>query len=122
MIRLQPATKLELRPTETMGFGVFANKSIKVGEVVEDCWTIDLPSGTDDILLDYKFGYPARTYPVDFFVALTGMGMMYNHSNTPNIIWNEHPSIQYCFRFTAVRDIQIGEQCFIYYGDDVQFP
>ena len=118
MIRLQPSNKLELRPTETMGIGVFANKLIRTGEVIEDCWTIDLP---ENVLSDYRFAYPARTTPAEFYVALTGMGMMYNHSNTPNVIWNEHPTIQYCFRFTAIRDIQMGEQCFIYYGD-VQFP
>lgn len=118
MIRLQPATKLEIRPTETMGMGVFANKTIKVGEVLEDCWTIDL---SEDVLSDYRFAYPAKSSDADFYVVLTGMGMMYNHSNIPNVTWNEHPTLQYCFRFTAIRDIQMGEQCFIYYGDGVQF-
>jgi len=118
MIRLVPPTKIELRPTETMGMGVFANSLIKVGDVVEDCWTIDLPNDTEvDVLPDYRFHYPARALEYELLVLLTGMGMMYNHSDTPNVVWNNHPSIDYAFRFTAIRDIQIGEQCFIYYGN-----
>ena len=122
MVRLQPATKLELRPTETMGMGVFANRLIKVGEVLEDCHLIDLPTNDGwDVLPDFRFNYPAREEDWEYLVIPTGFGMVYNHSETPNVVWNNHPTIPYVFRFTAVRDIQMGEQCFIYYGN-VQFP
>jgi hypothetical protein len=122
MIRLVPPTKIELRPTETMGMGVFATQLIKMGEVLEDCHLIDLPTGDGlEVLPDFRFNYPARQDDWEYLVVPTGMGMVYNHSDMPNVIWNDHPTIQYVFRFIAIRDIQMGEQCFIHYGN-AQYP
>jgi len=122
MTKLTPCTKLELRLTETMGWGVFATELIKLGEVVEDCWTIDIPEYEGiDILPTHRFHYPAGEVDYEFLTIPTGMATMYNHSNTPNVVWGNHPTIDYAFRFRAIRDIQMGEQCFIYYGN-VEFP
>jgi SET domain-containing protein len=123
MIRLTPPTKIEIRPTETMGFGVFANRLIRLGEVLEDTPLIYLPidKSGPNLLPDYRFSYPARQDDWEYMCLASGMGSYYNHSDNPNVIWNDHPTQNGVFRFTALRDIQMGEQCFIYYGN-VEFP
>ena len=123
MIELHAPTKLEIREAHKMGLGVFATDFINKGEVVEDCKVLPLPiseSGVD-ILPDYRFNYPARQQKWEHLVVALGMGSMYNHSDKPNIIWENHPTIPFVFRYVALKDIYKGEQCFIYYGN-VQFP
>ena len=123
MLKLTPPTKIEIRNTETMGLGVFAHTMIRIGEVLEDTPLVYLPIGQDgpDLLPDYRFSYPAREDNWEYMCMACGFGSIYNHSNNPNVIWNAHPTIANAFRFTALRDIQVGEQCFIYYGN-VEYP
>lgn len=69
--------KILVKKSARHGFGVFAEKSIKKGEIIEQCYFI-LTQGKDNNLEDFYF-YAKRKYAV-----LLGYGSIYNHSDDPN--------------------------------------
>jgi SET domain-containing protein len=125
MAKLQPPIKVEVRPSDGKGLGVFANYPIKAGETIEDCHLIFLPisrdSGDLSLLKDYKFNFPARDSNWTHQVIPLGFGAIYNHSDDWNTEWVSHPTIPNIFTFRAVRDIQVDEECCTYYGN-FEFP
>ncbi len=50
-------------------------------------------------------------------VLAMGCGGIYNHSNNPNAYWYSNNEKR-TFCFFALRDIEIGEEIFTFYGDD----
>ena len=126
MIEIAHPSKVEVRPSEGKGMGVFAKEPINAWEVIEDCHLIFLPNTPNDnpmtwLLEDYRFNYPARQIEWTHQVIPLGFGSIYNHSNEWNTEWIAHPTISTMFRFRAIRDISIGEECCTYYGN-VEFP
>ena len=100
----------------TQGTGVFADRKIKKGELVEQCPVIVLRN--EDIpekgyLHRYTFGAPVN----GFSLLVLGYGSLYNHSDDPNVKVHltSDPGIH---EYVAERDIGEGEELFINYWWD----
>jgi SET domain-containing protein len=93
------------------GRGVFATRRFPKGELVERCPTLALPdSEVTGRLGDYVF---LSVTAGDVLVVL-GYGMLYNHSETPNVEYvQEKPS---AIEFLALRAIRPGDELTIDYG------
>jgi SET domain-containing protein len=92
------------------GFGVFANQKIKKGESIEQCYSICVDKtvkGFDE----YSFYYRGDSR----FLPL-GFGMIYNHSNTPNIKWKIIDENKRIIHFFAINDIDIDDELCHNYG------
>ena len=120
MIKLVHPSKVEVRPSEGKGMGVFAKQFIRKGDPIEDCHLLFLPQN-EGLLDDYRFNWPAGQDDYDAQVIPLGFGAIYNHSNDNNISWMSHPDSNMFFRFYALRDIMPGEECCSYYGN-TEFP
>jgi hypothetical protein len=113
-------SRVQVRMTQTMGKGCFALEKIEKNTVVESAPVILLHRDTFVNLNTYNDGtHKLSEYPFgwgrDGLVAFSlGYGGIYNHKVDPNLSWRpnyENESIQY----TAVRDIEAGEELFIRY-------
>jgi uncharacterized protein len=110
-------SKIHIKASPGKGLGVFAHKIIYKGEIIEECpvFTISKP----DTLMefnDYHFNYPTGNDPTEL-VLPWGYGCLYNHSDTPNAYWMDHPKYK-AFQYIAHRNIEVGEEITTYYGDD----
>lgn len=92
------------------GFGVFAEKNIRKGEKIEECYFI-LSICEDEPIVDYIFDVKGKN------ALIFGYGSLYNHSDEPNAdyFFNVKKKIA---TFKAARSIKKGEEIFISYGDD----
>jgi SET domain-containing protein len=118
-MNLKVSTKVEVKNSPIHGLGVFATEEIKIGEMIEECHLITLPFKPVEqifFLCDYKFNYPAEGNVEEYVIAL-GNGSIYNHSENNNACWRNHPEYK-AFQFVAIRDIKVGEEICIYYGDE----
>jgi hypothetical protein len=124
-----------LAPSSSMGWGVFAARDFKTGEIVEVA-PLFLPMDQNDpvihesILDDYIYGYGRFTYGVEEMqvmdAVVVGMTMFYNHHTEKNVGFTvmsiepdqDHPDASNALGFLAKRDIQAGEELFSSYGDD----
>ena len=108
--------KVKLGKTKDRGRGVFALKSFKKGEMIEECPVIPLTAKEslicDQTILEY-YQYPWRGEKDGAIVA--GYGMLYSHSYNPNT--------EYFFRFNAkkmiykaLRPIKKGEEILVNYN------
>lgn len=101
--------KLIVKKSSLHGYGVFAGKTFRKGEIIEECYII-MTRGGDKTLQDYYFAVNGR------YGLFTGFGIIYNHSEDPNadyIIKAKRKLVT----FKAVRTIHKGEEIFISYGD-----
>jgi SET domain-containing protein len=90
------------------GYGVFAQKNIKKGELVEDCCCLVF-DGKGEVLIDYAFAIGRKA------MVLTGFGCLYNHADDYNV-GHELDEKNLIVRFKARRAIKKGEELFIDYG------
>jgi SET domain-containing protein len=101
------------------GLGVFASEKILTGELIEECPILSLPMSfgeTSSLLIDYRFNWPSGVNEwVEQVVAL-GFGSLYNHSESPNAYWYSNYEKR-TFSFVSTRDIEPGEEIFVWYGD-----
>jgi len=116
---IQLPTKIYIDNSPIHGLGVFAKDVIFEGELIEECTILSLPinKGDDsDLFTDYRFNFPSGPDWEEQVLAM-GCGGIYNHSNTPNAYWYSNNEKR-TFCFVALRNIEIGEEIFTYYGDD----
>lgn len=94
------------------GRGVFATKKYKKGDVIEICPCVktesELIGGRID---DYSF-----TYDDTSSVIALGYCSIYNHSDNFNGVWTILDENR--MEIIAKRDILVGEEIFISYGDE----
>ena len=102
--------KIAVKKSSRHGFGVFAEKKIRKGEIVEQCYFI-LSNGWDDSLEDYYFAAKRK------YAVFLGYGSIYNHSDEPNADYNINIKKRIA-TIKADRDIQKGEEILISYGDN----
>lgn len=102
--------KIAVKKSNRHGFGVFAEKNIKKGERLEQCYFI-LTKGDDKSLEDFYF-YANRKYAV-----LLGYGSIYNHSENPNADYDLNITKRIA-TIKASRAIKKGEEILISYGDE----
>lgn len=119
---LESPDALEVRQIKGKGRGVFARRAIPAGTEFEKAPVLVVPTDTIDTspLMDYVYCWGEETVAV----AL-GFGSMYNHSYEPNARYDDVGRRTKVF--TALRDIEPGEEITINYGgepearDDVGF-
>ena len=95
------------------GRGVFAAREFAEDEVVEVCPTVELPRReAKGVLADYVFDSTSGDSTV---VVVLGYGMLYNHSEAPNVEYDQEDGV---VTFYAARDIAPGEELTITYGSE----
>lgn len=99
-----------VRPSPIHGYGVFANKRIKKGEIVEECYFL-ITQGNEEDLMDYYFDVDGDN------AILLGYGCIYNHSDDPNTEY-DYDAKSRIATITADALIEEGEEIFISYGDE----
>lgn len=119
-MKIYPSIKIYLDKSPIHGWGVFASQKIQSGEIFEICPIIDmkLPKNVDvATLADYRFNWPQGRSDWDKQVVSVGFSMLYNHSNDPNASWRSNYDLE-SFEFFAIKDINVNEEIFIYYGGE----
>ena len=110
---INPPTSIRIEETEH-GRGVIATAEIKAGETIEVCPILELGERDASGLLD---DYTVSLGDGDPGVALLlGYGSLYNHSDEPNAEYVAEYDDAY--EFVALRDIAVGEQITITYGEE----
>lgn len=117
-VTILPPKKIYVKKSPIHGLGVFAGEKITKEEIIEECPILTLPINKGEssgLLLDYRFNWPQGTEWEEQVVGL-GFASLYNHSETPNAYWVSNHEKR-TFNFIASRDIEVGEEIFVWYGD-----
>ncbi|MDR3478177.1 MAG: SET domain-containing protein-lysine N-methyltransferase [Gammaproteobacteria bacterium] len=102
--------KVIVKKSSIDGYGVFADKCINNGEIVEECYVL-IAKGGDDGMADYYFDADGE------YGVLLGYGSIYNHSDSPNATYSFDTKNNMA-TIKAVRAIEKNEEIFITYGDN----
>jgi SET domain-containing protein len=102
--------KLVVKKSTMHGYGVFAEKTLKKGEMIEECYVI-ISKGGDKTLEDYYFDAKGK------YALFTGFGSIYNHSVEPNADYTIHIKNKIA-TLKAANTIKKGEEIFVSYGDE----
>ncbi len=103
--------KIYVKKSPTHGYGVFAGKDFRKGELIEECYIIISPKGGDKVLEDFYFDIKGK------YGVFTGYGSIYNHSEDPNADYNISISKKLA-TIKADRTIKKGEELFVSYGEE----
>ena len=112
-------SKLEIKKTKSKGRGVFAVKSFKKGEVIEECPVIllskkDMIHCEKTLLEKYIYEWKENG---DGAVAL-GYGSLYNHGFNPNAEY-EFVYSKKLIVYKALRSIKKGEEVVVNYNGNM---
>jgi SET domain-containing protein len=102
--------KLVVKKSSLHGYGVFANKTFKKGEIIEECYMI-ISKGGDKTLEDFYFDAKGK------YALLTGFGSIYNHTDEPNADYTINIKRRLA-TIKAVTRIRKGEEIFVSYGEE----
>lgn len=102
--------KLVIKKSSTHGYGVFAEKNLRKGEKIEECYMI-VSRGGDKTLEDFYFDAKGR------YALFTGFGSIYNHSDDPNGDYTLYIKNRVAI-IKASRPIKRGEEIFVSYGEE----
>ncbi|KAF2673728.1 protein methyltransferase [Microthyrium microscopicum] len=128
-IPLRRACHVVLRLNTPKGRGVFAERDIVAGEVIETCPVLILSPEENKTYIEktelYHYTYNWPDYLADGTQTMTqaivfGLGSMFNHSNNQNVGWERNVE-QMIITYRAVRDIPRGEELCISYGSRLTF-
>ncbi len=110
---IMPPTSIRIGDTEH-GRGVIAAAEIGKDETIEVCPILELAEGeTSGLLNDYTVSLGDDDAGV---ALLLGYGSLYNHSDEPNAEYIATDDDAYSF--VALREIGVGEQITISYGEE----
>ena len=118
-MKIAPPHKIVIKESPIHGMGVFATEKIKEGEIIEVCYLVDMEldiSKPSEILERYRFNWPQGNNLTKLVIP-TGYGMIYNHNENPNANWRSNFDNE-TFEFYAIREIEIGEEIFTWYGGE----
>lgn len=101
--------KIFIKKSSLHGYGVFAGKTFRKGEIIEESYIITSRGG-DKKLEDYYFDVNGK------YGIFTGFGIIYNHSEDPNVDYFINAKRKLVV-FKATRTIRKDEELFISYGD-----
>lgn len=96
---------------DDIGYGVFTNKEIKKGEIVEVCYCLSFTT-----LTETSVNYSFKNKNGDLNFLALGYGSIYNHSYSPNIRWMLSETNNKIIIFIALTDINIGDELRFNYG------
>lgn len=114
--KLYVSPKIVVKDSPLHGRGVFAEKPLARGELIEECHfaIVDSPLAiADERLNAYLFTWPRGSRTT--LAMVFGFAMVYNHSDEPNITWETDEAAR-LYRFIALRDIAAGEELCHRYG------
>ncbi len=103
--------KIIVKKSRTHGYGVFAQKKIKKGEKIEECYFIISRRGGDKALEDYYFDAKGK------YAIFLGNGSIYNHADDPNADYRINITKRIA-TIKAIEDISKGKEIFVSYGDE----
>ncbi len=103
--------KLVVKKSPMHGFGVFAGKTIKKGEKIEECYIIISKRGGDKALEDYYFDAKGKN------AVFLGFGSIYNHSDNPNADYTINQKKRIA-TIKASETIPKGKEIFVSYGEE----
>lgn len=101
--------KIAVKKSSLHGYGVFAEKMIKKGEKIEECYML-LSRGGDKTLQDFYFDANGKS------ATFLGYGSIYNHADEPNADYHLNLKTR-IVTIKAEKTIHKGEEIFISYGD-----
>ena len=103
------------------GYGVFAGKIYRKGQIVETCPFIEIGTehlqevgGKKNPLRDYVFTSHLKD---DHELVVFGNGSLFNHSNEPNVYYYHDETGNRLLYYAANKKIEKGEEMFISYGE-----
>lgn len=108
-------TNVVVGKSKYKGRGVFANKDMRTGDVIEVC----------PVLLELKENIPGNNVMTDYVFSTTVPGEVafsmgycgiFNHDDRPNAAWAVD-RIKRTVKITATRPIRKGEELFVSYGE-----
>lgn len=102
--------KIYVKKSPRQGYGVFAGKKFRKGELIEECYII-ISKGGDKTLEDYYFDAKGK------YALFLGYGSIYNHSDDANADYIINIK-KHITTIKADKTIQKGEEIFVSYGDD----
>jgi len=102
---------------EGKGRGVFTDKKISAGDIIESSPVIEFPEGEWDHVSETVISYYCYLWGEDLKIGALalGYGSLYNHSYKPNAIYIRKVS-EKVIDFVAIRDIEAGEEITINYN------
>jgi SET domain-containing protein len=101
---------LIVKKSSLHGYGVFAAKTIKKGELIEECYML-VTNGGDRGLEDFYFDVNGK------YGIFTGFGSIYNHSDDPNADYVIKRKM--CIvTIKAIKTIPKEKEIFITYGNE----
>lgn len=103
--------KIAVQKSKMHGFGVFALKKIRKGEIIEECYTLISRRGGDKKLEDFYFDADGR------YAVILGFGSIYNHLDDPNADYKINRKTKIA-TFKAEKTIQKGEEIYVSYGEE----
>ena len=112
---LKIPNNLYIKWTDKKGYGVFTDKFINEGDIIETCYCIKANNPISNSLHDYIFSYP-KINSVEHVLPL-GFGCIYNHDENHNAMWFDSLT-PYHFDFVAQKNINVGNEICTYYGDN----
>jgi SET domain-containing protein len=119
-MRIHPSTKIYMAPSSIHGWGVFAERIIFEGDIIEECPFFDVGMKNGEVspcVIDYRFNWPqGGGMQWEKQVVAGGFGSFYNHSDTANAAWRSNIE-RNTFEFVATKLIQPDEEIFVWYGD-----
>ncbi len=116
---ITPPKKICVKNSPVHGLGIFATEKIIGGELIEECPILSLPmkfGETSSLFIDYRFNWPSGSSQWEEQVVALGFASLYNHSESPNAYWFSNYEKR-TFSFVSSRDIELGEEIFVWYGD-----
>lgn len=102
--------KLVVKKSLMHGYGVFAGKTIKKGEMIEECYIL-VSKKENAGLIDFYFDANGK------YVILTGFGSIYNHLDEPNADYKINLKKKIA-TIKAEKKILKGEEIFVSYGQE----
>ncbi len=102
--------KIYVKKSPKQGYGVFAGKKLRKGELIEECYFI-LSRGSTKAFENFYFDAKGKN------ALFLGYGSIYNHSDDANADYVISMKKRVA-TIRADRTIQKGEEIFVSYGDD----
>jgi|LULM01.1.fsa_nt_gb SET domain-containing protein len=119
--KLFVSSKIEVRRSSIHGYGVFAKEDISSGEILEECYYLDLGQFWSKVptrLKDYVYAVTKASRGASSSSAVVlGNAMIYNHSEDYSVEYRCDTGAK-TFTYWANKDIKADEELFTTYGEN----